>query len=169
MEKWDVYHENRNKTGKVYQRGDNAENGEYRLAVAAWIQNSNGEYLISKRSPGKIDAGKWQTTTGGVLAGENSKEAALREDYEELGITLDPKRGFIIHLDGPINIAGSATLFDVWFFKQDFFLDEVVLQAGETVAARYATEEEILKLHATGELIAYDYLAFAFELMRPQN
>ena len=50
-ELWDVYDINKNKTGKIAERGvTKLQNGEYHIAVQAVIINSKGDILISKRA-----------------------------------------------------------------------------------------------------------------------
>ena len=88
MELWDVYDRDRNMTGRFHERGRDMRHDDYHLVVQVWIENSKGEWLISKRCPEKPYGGKWETTGGSVVAGENSFEAALREVREELGVSV---------------------------------------------------------------------------------
>jgi isopentenyl-diphosphate delta-isomerase len=67
--------------------------------VAIAIFNQNGEVLIQRRSLNKAnDPGLWKITAAGhVGAGENSKVAAEREIFEELGLAVDAeflRKGF---------------------------------------------------------------------------
>lgn len=57
--------------------------------VHVLVFNSKGQLLLQKRSMNKdVAAGKWDTSVGGhVNPGEGLHEAAIRELYEELGIT----------------------------------------------------------------------------------
>ena len=50
MELWDLYTENRVKTGETHVRGNSLPENKYHLVVNVWIKNSEGKYLISKRS-----------------------------------------------------------------------------------------------------------------------
>jgi len=63
-----------------------------------WIKNKNtGKYLVSQRCADKdIDPLKWETVAGHAIAGETSLDAAIREVYEEVGITLNPKEAKIL-------------------------------------------------------------------------
>lgn len=47
---------------------------------------------------------------------------------------------------------------DVWLFQQDFALEDVVLQPGETCDKRYATREEILEMHAEGRFVPFQFI-----------
>ena len=67
--------------------------GEFRQSAHTWIMNSNGEFLIQKRTPNKRTfPNKWSQTGGGVDEGETTLEAALRECREELGINREKIR-----------------------------------------------------------------------------
>ena len=50
MELWDLYTENRVKTGETHVRGNPLPKDKYHLVVNVWIKNSEGKYLISRRS-----------------------------------------------------------------------------------------------------------------------
>ena len=87
---WDIYDENRNKTGNLAQRdGYEFKDGEYHIVVTGIIFNSKYEILISKRASWKKYGGLWECNGGSILAGETSLEGILRELKEELGINLE--------------------------------------------------------------------------------
>jgi len=58
------------------------QNKKYRPNVAIFVLNRRGEILTCERND---YPGTWQIPQGGIEAGENSKEAAIRELYEEIG------------------------------------------------------------------------------------
>lgn len=152
-ELWDVYDENRCKTGKLHRRGDPLKKGEYHLVVHVWIRRSDGRFLLTKRSPDKGFPNLWESTGGSALAGDDSLQAALREVREEMGLTLDPAFG------ERILSAREADYFrDVWLFRQDFALEDVVLQPGETVDKMLASTGEIRSLVEQKQFVPYDYL-----------
>ena len=90
MELWDLYTENREKTGKTMVRGDKIPEGYYRMVVHVVIFNDRGEMLIQKRQPFKSGwSGRWDITVGGsAVAGDDSKSAARREVLEEIGLDI---------------------------------------------------------------------------------
>ena len=96
-ELWDIYDKNRIKTGRTIERGQPMTENEYHIVVQVWIRNSNGQWLISRRSPGKSMPLKWEPTGGSVLAGEDSLTGALREVREELGVVLKPDTGRLLY------------------------------------------------------------------------
>jgi 8-oxo-dGTP diphosphatase len=46
VEFWDIVDKNGNKTGRLYEKGNSMQKGEYHLAVSVWIINTRGEFLI---------------------------------------------------------------------------------------------------------------------------
>lgn len=136
-ELWDVYDEHRNSTGWLHRRG---------------------EFLLTKRSPNKGFLNLWESTGGSALAGDDSLTAAMREVREETGLTLDPGKGRIL-----FTLQGENYFGDVWLFRQDFDLADVVLQKGETVDKMYADKEAILAMARSGEFVPCSYLERLFE------
>lgn len=89
---WDIYDENRNKTGRLAERDVyEFKDGEYHIVVTGIIFNSRYEILISKRASWKKNGGLWECNSGSILAGETSLVGILRELKEELGITFSEK------------------------------------------------------------------------------
>lgn len=152
-ELWDVYDGNRNLTGRLHRRGDPLEEGEYHLVVEAWMRNSKGAFLLTKRSPNKGFPNMWESTGGSALAGDDSLTAVLREVKEETGLTLDPQRGTLL-----MTVWRSDSFKDVWLFRQDFDLADVILQPGETTDKMYADRETILRMYRAGEFVPQPYL-----------
>lgn len=158
-ELWDVYDKNRNPTGRLHRRGEPLAQGEYHLVVHVWMQNSEGKFLLTKRSPNKGFPNMWETTGGSALAGDDSLAAALREVREETGLTLDPSRGAMV-----LSMVMEDYIRDVWLFRQNFDLTDVRLQLGETTDKMYADQEKILTLYRQGKFVPYGYLEELFEV-----
>ena len=73
---------------QVYE--DSSEFGNFNISVHVWIINTEGEFLIQKRSANKKKfPNMWSMMGGAVLSGETSEEACIRETDEELGIMLE--------------------------------------------------------------------------------
>lgn len=151
-EMWDVYDGNRQKTGRMHRRGTFMQPGDYHLVVDIWIRNSEGKFLITKRSPNKGFPNAWEMTGGSALAGDDSLAAALREVKEETGIILPPENGRIVW-----QYTRTDSHKDVWLFDYDFDLDRVILQEGETCDKAVASFEEIKELRAQGKFVPVPY------------
>lgn len=163
MELWDVMDVDRNRVGRTHERGQPMRDGDYHLVVHVWIQNSAGEYLISKRTPNKLYPNLWECTGGSAVAGDTSLMAALREVKEELGIDLDPLGGALI-----LRETRSPDHADIWLFRQEAELRDVVFQEGETCDAKWATKDDIREMLKTGEFVpVFDYLEWLFEFNAP--
>lgn len=156
---WDVYDQNRRLTGRTHRRGDPLAEGDYHLVVHVWLQNSSGQFLLTKRSSNKGFPNMWETTGGSALSGDDSLTAALREVREETGLTLLPEKGNCL-----LTYQGSDYITDVWLFRHDCRLEDVTLQEGETCDVMLAEKAEILGLQKEGLLVPYSYLTdfFAF-------
>lgn len=153
QELWDVYDENRRPTGRLHPRGQELAEGDYHLVIHVWIRDSQGRYLLTKRSPNKGYGGMWESPGGAAQAGDDSLSACLREIQEETGLQLDPARSKIVK-----TYQEDHFICDVWLFKQDFALEDVVLQPGETCDKRYATREEILAMHQEGRFVPFQFI-----------
>lgn len=147
-ELWEVLDENRKPTGRLHRRCDSLSTGDYHLTVHIWIQRSDGMFLLTKRSPNKTFPLMWEVSAGSAVAGDDSLTAALREVREETGLILLPENGQLIRAD-----KGSNHYADMWYFQQDFSLDDIVLLEGETCDAMLATKEKILQLERDGMFV----------------
>ena len=50
---WDLYDKNRNKLGRLHERGLPINSGEYHLAVEVWVKNNRNQVLLTQRHPDK--------------------------------------------------------------------------------------------------------------------
>jgi len=152
-ELWDIYDCDRKPTGRFAERGKPMNRDDYHVVVQIWIHSSKGKFLISKRSPEKSHGNCWETTGGSVIAGETSFEGALREVREELGVTLDPKKGRLIATRRyDYELWSCPAFLDIYYFEHDCPIEDVVLQQGETCDAKWATVEEIHALRDSGNM-----------------
>lgn len=149
---WDVYDENKKKTGKTAERGVyEFENGEYHLVVQAIILNTKNEILITKRAPFKKFGGMWECNGGSVLKGETSLEGILREVKEELGIEFSKKEA--IFLKEVKREMIPANFKDLWLFKRDIADNEITLPDGEATEFKWVNIDEFIKMFDDTEIV----------------
>lgn len=166
-ELWDVYDFYRRRTGRTIHRGDPMRLDEYHLVVQVWIRNSRGEWLISRRAPGKSMPLMWEPTGGSVLAGEESLEGALREAWEELGVRFDPRRGLLFCSARREKPSWENPGFlDVWVFSHDCEIGDIRLQPEETCGAMWVTGADILRMIAAGTFIPMTDYAYIHDLLQ---
>ena len=160
---WDVLDENGNKTGRFHERGRKMVEGDYHLVVHVWKHNSKGEWLIDKRTSkrGTSIDGKWETSGGAALAGDDSLTAALRETKKELGIDLDPQKGVLFHTTIRHGNDGRRWLQDAWVFEHNCPVEDVRFQEGETCDAMWVSPDIIREMMTSGEFLSeWFYLYF---------
>jgi len=162
---WDIYDENGNPTGRLHERGKPMNKGEYHLEVYIWIENDNGEFLISQRAPNKTHPNLWECTGGNAIAGDDSLTTALKETNEELSIILNPQNGRIIRHLLPCNTPECHGLIDVWLFRQNFDISTVILAPDETVDAKWASRDEINRMMKDGIFTSWGLFSDIYEFL----
>lgn len=152
MELWDVYDIDRMKKDKVLPRGAEFAEGDYHLVIHVCIFNKKGEMLIQQRQSFKNGwPNLWDISVGGsAVAGENSRMAAEREVWEELGLKISLK-GIRPHL----SISYNKGFDDYYLLEQEVETDRLTLQYEEVQQAKWASREEILSMLDSGEFIPY--------------
>lgn len=85
MELWDLFDENRRFLYKQHNRQEPLAPGHYHVVVVVCVVNSKEEILVTLRHPAKETyANCWENTGGSVLAGETSRQGAVREQSGSL-------------------------------------------------------------------------------------
>lgn len=165
-ELWDIYDENKALTGRTMRRNDwNMKPGDYHLTVLGVIRHTDGRYLITKRVMTKGWApGWWEVSGGGVMAGEDSYTAVLREVREETGLDVSEWDGgylFSYRRDNPKE--KDNYFVDVYRFTGDFTEQDLHLQTAETDGWMLADIGQIEELAQKGIFLHYDSIRDAFE------
>ena len=143
VELWEILDKNGKSTGRVHVHGKPMGDGEYHLEVVVWIQNDDGDYLISQRSPSKTFPHIWECTGGNAVAGDDSLTTALKEVKEELGIVLEPRNGRMIRHHLPCRTVECHGLVDVWLFRQNVDISSVILDIAETCDVMWASLDKM--------------------------
>ncbi len=165
-EVWDIYDEHKQLTGKTMKRNDwNMQPGDYHLTVLGVIRHTDGRYLITKRVQTKAwAAGWWEVSGGGVMAGETSQQAVLREVCEETGLDVSGWEGgyaFSYRRDNPQE--KDNYFVDVYRFTGDFTEQDLHLQEEETDGWMLADQTQIRELADQGIFLHYDSIKQIFE------
>jgi len=165
---WDVLDADGNKTGRYHERGRKMATGDYHLVVHVWKHNGRGEWLIDRRAleRGTSIDGKWETTGGSALAGDDSLTAALRETKEELGLALDPQKGKMFCRVMRHGKDGRTWFQDAWVFEHDCLIEAVKFQENETCDAKWATAGQIREMIKRGEFLDEWFYPYFDDMMK---
>ncbi len=165
MEIWDVYDENRVRTGETMARGAAFAPGARHLVVDVCLFNSKGEMLIQRRHPDKKAwPGMWALSAGGsAVAGDDSRAAAEREVFEELGLKLD-----LSGVRPVLTVNREHQFHDYYLIEREVNPGELTLQPEEVTQVRWASQAEILRMIDSGEFIPYHrgFIAALFDMRR---
>lgn len=120
------------------------KDGEYIKLATIWIKKDD-QYLIQKCSEQK--GGEYAVSGGHVTDGNSSKEQAVMELNEELGLNVD-----INDLRFLGNIYRAHAIFDVYLVADiDFDIHKCVLQESEVESVHWLTKKQIEKLIANNK------------------
>lgn len=158
MEFIDLYDEDMRPLGKKVPRSHIREQDDFFFIVHVWIQDSNGAYLIQKRS--KDDDFRpylWATTMGIVASGETSSLAAIKEVREELGLSLEKDD---LHLVARYKTRSSyANHFtDVFLVKKDVKIEDLRLEPSEVEQVKFVQKDQLYAMINTEQFWDYKEL-----------
>ena len=148
MELWDLYDKDRKTLNRTHVRCDACAEGEYYVSCEIWVRNSKGEFLITKRHPDKKAGNLWEFAGGGTLAGETTTQSAVRELKEETGIQSQESA-----LQLFATYQHKNYFLDLFLLNKDVEISDIVLQPGETIDAKWASEETILQMIDNEEFV----------------
>ena len=147
MEFNDIYDENRRPTGRLHRRGDRWRKGEFGLVVCVWVYDGHGKLLLTRRAPEKSFAGTWENSGGAARAGETSRQAIVRELYEETGIQAEEEEFELLSTQRDRN-----TFYDFYCLKRQVRLKDIRLQPGETDDVMWASFGKVRWMVRTGKI-----------------
>lgn len=167
MEVWDIYDKDKKRTGRTMLRDEKClKEGEYHLSVLGVIMRPDGKFLITKRAENKAwAAGWWEVSGGACVAGEDSKDAVIREVWEETGLDVSEAEGgflFSYHRENP----GENYFVDIYRFVLDFEEKDIILQEEETAGFMIADLKQIQEFAAQGIFLHYDSIKEAFTVCK---
>ncbi len=144
-EERDLYNKNLELTGKTYFKGDPIPKDCYPMVVMIAIQNSNGDFLMQKRS--QIKGGDWGVTGGHPKHGETPYEGIITEVKEELGIDISDKKiiEFTRGCDG-------TDCYIMYYVNMDLDINKLKIQEEELTEVRWFSRDELQGMVDIGEL-----------------
>ncbi len=160
MEYLDIYNEKKELTGKTIERHESRDNlleNEYFLFEQAWIINSSGKILLTRRSPTKKYAGFWEPTSGHVKTGESSLDGIKRELKEEIGVEVSDNE-----LTQITSFIDKKSIKEVWIVKKDILVENLKFADDEVSDAKYVTIEEFKEMLKNNE--TFNNLRYFIEL-----
>jgi isopentenyl-diphosphate Delta-isomerase len=165
MEYVDVLTADGQATGQRVLRGVAHSQGIWHRTVHVWVRNRSGELLFQRRSLDKETFPDfWDISAAGHLsAGDVIRDAAVREMYEELGVSIEPEalrflfdmRGSYKSSDGLIQ---DNEFSGVYLCMAPVEADELVLDPKEVSAAMYYSIPEVKRLlnEKSGQFVPHD-------------
>lgn len=149
---WDVYNRNKQKTGRIHQRGLPLRKNEYHIVIHAWVVNSNDEVIMTKRHKSKkICPNKWECTEGSILAGESSIEGSIREIKEEIGLSFEKEEGIFLT---SFILERSKTIIDAFMFRRYVKLENLILQENEVSEAMIVDREKYFEMCKNKKIVS---------------
>lgn len=142
MELWDLFNREGAFIATDHVRGSQMPEGAYHKIVRTIVQHVDGDYLLMQRDENKLgNPGKFEFTAGGsATKGEDFKEAAIRELFEETGVSasdLYQLTEMTARFNGPF-------LEVIFFCVTDIQKDAITLQEGETQDFKWMSREELM-------------------------
>lgn len=148
MEMVDIYNNKRELTSSIKGRKELVD-GEYRISSHIWIINSEGKLLLQLRSKDEdMFPNMWGQTGGGVKAGATSKQTAIIECKEEMGVDIYEENLYYVGCYTRIK-----DIADIWLVIQDIDISNLKLQSEEVEKVEYLSFGEFDKLIEEGKAV----------------
>ena len=134
---------------------------EYMMYVLAILENNEGKYLITRRSfQKKWAAGDWEMPGGGAKSNESSMEAVVREIKEETN--LNAQNGKFVYSYFNENKHDNYFV-DIYHFKFDFSLNDVILRENESIECKLVTLNELISIHSECAFLHFERIMEALQ------
>jgi 8-oxo-dGTP pyrophosphatase MutT (NUDIX family) len=137
MEIFDAFDEHGNVLDFDLVRGEFIPLGVYHKIVQIYTLDENNRILITKRHPLKHFGYYWEITAGSVIKGENELEAAVRELYEETGISVEPNQLQLVQ-----RYLGQNSIWFTYIHKVNMQTQTIRLAENETIDYRFISYDE---------------------------
>ena len=160
----DLYDRNRKFLNRVVDRNTYLfQPGEFMMYVLAILENEEGKFLVTQRAlDKKWAAGGWEMPGGGAKSKESSLDAIKREVKEETG--LDVINGHVVYSYFNEDQKRHDNYFvDIYRFKFDFKLNDVTLNAKESIDCKFVSLEELVTMHKEQPFLHFERIMKALQ------
>ena len=144
-EKRDLYDRQGNLTGLTYLKGDRVPEGYYPMVVMIAIQNSEGKFLMQKRSLRK--GGDWGVTGGHPKSGQTCEEGIITETLEELGVDISNQK-----LETISSGCDGKDCYKMYYTLMDLDINNLHIQKDELTEVKWFSMAELERKVETKEL-----------------
>lgn len=154
MERWDIYDERAEKTGKIVNKGEALLPHEFHLAAEVWILNGKGQVLVQQRSCNcEILPGVWGLTTGRMRMAEDTRTGCARELKEELGLCVQPEElRFVRRI---LRRDDTHLIWDIYLLQREIAPEALKLQKEEVAQAAWAETSQLREMILQGKMFFY--------------
>lgn len=171
MEYIDIFDENNNPIGKVKERNQAHEDGDFHRTAHIWIMNKDKEILLQKRSAtNKNHPNCWDTSSAGhIRAGETVLQAAIRELKEELGVEIEKEELKFIAIVKRTKSPKNNEFQYIYLIESNNSIDKYIFKDNEVAEVKYVYYKDLEKMvadRAEGLLIHEEEYMRLFDYIR---
>ena len=148
MEVWDGYLIDGTLANHDLIRGEPIPKGLYHLVSEILVRHVDGDYLLMRRDIRKPNyGGYYEATAGGsALKGEDKVSCAIRELFEETGISTND-------LQEIGRYTSHNTIYYNFLCVTDCDKSSIILQQGETTSYKWISENDFIAFVNSNEMI----------------
>ena len=171
MEYIDIFDENNNPIGRIKEKQQAHEEGDFHRTAHIWIMNDKNELLLQKRSASKKSHPNcWDTSGAGhIKAGESVIDGAIRELKEELGVEAKKEDLEYITIVKSTKDPKNKEYQYIYLLHTNKKINEYVFEDAEVSKVKYVYYKDLEKMveqKVEGLLIHEEEYKFLFEFIR---
>lgn len=171
MECIDIFDENNKYTGKVKEKQQAHDAGDFHRTAHIWLINDKKELLLQKRSATKkTHPNCWDISGAGhIRAGETVINGAIRELKEELGVNAQEKDLQYIAIIKSTKNPKNMEFQYVYLLRCNMKIEDYIFGDNEVSEVKYVYYEELERMadnKAEGLLLHNEEFKKLFEYIR---
>ena len=171
MEYIDIFDENNNPIGKIKEKQQAHENGNFHRTAHIWIINDKNELLLQKRSASKKSHPNcWDISGAGhIKAGESVIDGAIRELGEELGVEAEEQDLYYITTIKSTKNPKNMEFQYVYLLRCNKTIEQYIFEDAEVSEVKYVFYKDLEKMveeKTEGLLIHNEEYKRLFEYIR---